>query len=187
MSGFAKYLAMGWMVLIMGLGGSVWAGGPWQPLASDGLHDPKGPAIHELQQPADAFAKFPTDTAGNMVHWVQALRKGVINPRTNILPDSKIRELDLDLIYGNTGDSWFVRFPHLAHTEWLECNNCHEKLFKTKFGATGFKMMDILSGKSCGQCHGAVSFPLTECNRCHSVNPDTFRGKMGPQTKETKP
>ncbi len=187
-----KWRIFGWLrygmllLLIDLLAAPVWAGGKWLALDKDGLHDPNGPAIHELQQPADAFATMPADTAGNKVRWVDALRQGVIAPRTNILPDTKIQVLDQDLIYGNTGDNWFVRFPHKAHTEWLDCTNCHEKIFKTKFGATGFKMMDILAGKYCGQCHGAVSFPLTECYRCHSVNPATFRGKYGPQPKESK-
>jgi ribosomal protein L40E len=30
-------------------------------------------------------------------------------------------------------------------------------------------MFAILQGEFCGRCHGAVSFPLTECRRCHSV------------------
>jgi hypothetical protein len=30
-------------------------------------------------------------------------------------------------------------------------------------------MLQILSGEKCGQCHGAVAFPLTECARCHRV------------------
>ena len=28
-----------------------------------------------------------------------------------------------------------VRFPHKQLTEWLDCSNCHEKLFKSKTGA----------------------------------------------------
>ncbi|MBF0438884.1 MAG: hypothetical protein HQL93_07150 [Magnetococcales bacterium] len=167
--------------------GSAGAADKWLPLAKDGLHDPNNPGIHELQQPKDALSTLPEDTAGNLVSWVEALRKGVIVPRTNIMPDTKIQVLDLDLIYSKTGDSWYVRFPHKAHTEWLDCTNCHEKLFKTKFGATGIKMLDILSGHYCGQCHGAVAFPLTECRRCHSVNPDTFTGKIGPQPVGGKP
>jgi hypothetical protein len=31
----------------------------------------------------------------------------------------------------------------------------------------------VLSGEKCGLCHGAVAFPLTECNRCHSVQRDS--------------
>ncbi|MBF0152833.1 MAG: hypothetical protein HQL64_03715 [Magnetococcales bacterium] len=187
MSGPSTYRVIGWILLLLVAAGPVRAGGgPWLPLEKDGLHDPKGPAIHELQQPGEALSALPPDGAGNRVLWVDALRKGIIKPRTNILPDTKIQVLDQDLIYGNTGDNWFVRFPHKAHTEWLDCTNCHEKIFKTKFGATGFKMMDILAGKYCGQCHGAVSFPLTECKRCHSIDPGTFRGKTGPQAVEKK-
>ncbi|MEO5332412.1 MAG: hypothetical protein H7839_10345 [Magnetococcus sp. YQC-5] len=181
------WMSFGVFGLMVLIAGPVWAGGNWTPLEKDGLHDPKGAAIHDLQQPKDALSALPADTVGNQVRWVEALRKGLITPRTNLYPDTKIQVLDLDLLYGNTGDNWFVRFPHKPHTEWLDCANCHEKIFKTKFGATGFKMMDILAGKYCGQCHGAVAFPLTECTRCHSVNPATFRGKFGPQAVETKP
>jgi c(7)-type cytochrome triheme protein len=43
-------------------------------------------------------------------------------------------------------------------------------LFKSKAGATKqLNMFQILQGEYCGVCHGAVSFPLTECKRCHSV------------------
>ncbi|MEO5378270.1 MAG: hypothetical protein H7832_10895 [Magnetococcus sp. DMHC-6] len=170
-----------WLVGWMGNGSVACAANPWLPLEKDGLHDPKGPAIHELQQPADAFSGFPSDTAGNRVRWVDALRDGKIQPRTNILPGTQIQVLDLDLIYSNTGDNKFVRFPHKAHTEWLDCANCHDKIFAKKFGGTPIKMIAILQGQYCGVCHGAVSFPLTECNRCHSVDPSTFKGNFGVQ------
>ena len=62
-----------------------------------------------------------------------------------------------------------VLFPHDIHTAWLECSNCHPKIFAEKAGATPVNMLAILQGEYCGRCHGAVSFPLTECNRCHSV------------------
>jgi c(7)-type cytochrome triheme protein len=62
-----------------------------------------------------------------------------------------------------------VRFPHRQHTLWLDCVNCHDHLFKAETGATNFSMLKILEGEQCGVCHGAVSFPLTECFRCHSV------------------
>lgn len=156
----------------------------WKPLEKDDLHDPKGTSIQDLQNPKEAMSVLPADGAGNLVNWVEALRQGIIQPRTNILPDTRINVLDLDLIYGNTGDQAFVRFPHKAHTEWLDCANCHEEIFKTKFNASGIKMGQILEGKFCGQCHGAVAFPLTECKRCHSVSPDTFRGQLGAQSAQ---
>jgi c(7)-type cytochrome triheme protein len=76
-----------------------------------------------------------------------------------------------------------VLFPHRPHTEWLDCNNCHDKIFVKKVDANPVNMFAILSGQYCGQCHGAVAFPLTECNRCHSVPRSTFTGKPGVQSR----
>jgi len=150
----------------------------WKPLAEDGLHDPANPAITLLQEPAEALSLLPTDTAGNQVRWVRALEEGYIQPRTNILPETKIEVLDLDIIMPRTGSAKFVRFPHKAHTEWLDCANCHDAIFKAEAGATPVTMLQILSGEYCGRCHGAVSFPLTECDRCHSVSSNTPPGAV---------
>lgn len=140
------------------------------PLAKDGVHDPSNPAIKLLQEPREALSKLPLDAVGNRVLWVKALEQGLIAPRTNIMPDTKIRVLDQDVIMRRTGEMPMVRFPHKQHTEWMDCNNCHEKLFKSKAGTTsGINMFQILQGEFCGVCHGAVAFPLTECKRCHSV------------------
>lgn len=139
-------------------------------LAKDGIHDPASPAIRLLQEPRDALAGFPPDAVGNQVRWVKALEQGLIAPRTNILPGTAIRVLDQDVIMPRTGEMPMVKFPHRQHTEWLDCSNCHEHLFKSKAGATtGLNMFEVLNGEYCGRCHGAVAFPLTECNRCHSV------------------
>lgn len=140
------------------------------PLAQDGMHDPTNPGIKLLQEPEEALSKLPPDAVGNRVRWVKALEQGLITPRTNILPDTKIKVLDTDVIMPRTGEMPMVRFPHKQHTEWLDCSNCHEHLFKSKAGATkAVNMFEILQGEYCGLCHGAVSFPLTECKRCHSV------------------
>lgn len=140
------------------------------PLAQDGLHDPANPGLKLLQEPEAALSKLPTDAVGNRVRWVKALAQGDIAPRTNILPDTKIKVLDLDIVMPRTGEMPMVRFPHKQHTEWLDCSNCHEHLFKSKTGANKqLNMFQILQGEYCGLCHGAVAFPLTECNRCHSV------------------
>ncbi len=142
---------------------------PWLPLEKDGLHDPRNPGLRELQQPADALRPLPRDTAGNLVRWVQALESGAINPRTNILPETTVRVLDQDIIVSKFGSMPAVKFPHRQHTLWLDCSNCHDQLFKPVAGANTFSMAAILNGEQCGLCHGAVAFPLTECNRCHSV------------------
>lgn len=141
----------------------------WKALEKDGIHDPESPAIGVLQQPREALSALPPDTAGNQVLWVKALRDGLINPRTNIYPETKIEVLDLDVRMEDTSQMPVVVFPHRAHTEWLDCVNCHDKLFLPKKNANPVNMFAILQGEFCGRCHGAVSFPLTECNRCHSV------------------
>ncbi|MDH3639202.1 MAG: hypothetical protein OES09_12195 [Gammaproteobacteria bacterium] len=141
----------------------------WRPLLEDGLHDPQVPAVELLQNPTAAFSKLPRDTAGNKVDWIRALRDGYIKPRSGLLKDKDVEILDQDVLMNRNGSIPLVLFPHKPHTMWLDCENCHEKIFKSKAGATGVTMTKILEGEFCGVCHGAVAFPLTECNRCHSV------------------
>ena len=153
---------------------------PWLPLEKDGLHDPRGPGITQLQQPAEALASLPRDTAGNLVRWVKALDDGAIEPRASLLPGTKVRLLDQDIIIAKFGSMPAVKFPHRQHTLWLDCDNCHNGLFIDKIGANKFSMTKILNGEQCGLCHGAVSFPLTECNRCHSVPNASLRRSATP-------
>lgn len=144
----------------------------WLAIAKDGLHDPASPAVGVLQEPAEALgalgAQAP-DYAGNQVRWVQALDRGVIQPRTNILPETKVNLRTTEVLLKNTGEMPMVRFPHRQHTAWLDCSNCHDTLFNQKAGTSQINMFLILAGEKCGLCHGAVAFPLTECIRCHSV------------------
>lgn len=165
------------MALVTAVALGAWAASPspWLPLEKDGIHDPRNPAITLLQQPAQALSVLPRDTAGNLVRWVEALDKGLIEPRTNILPETQVRVLDRDSIISKFGSMPAVKFPHRAHTLWLDCSNCHEHLFKSEAGANRYNMEAILQGEQCGLCHGAVSFPLTECNRCHSVPNESLR------------
>ena len=164
-----------WMLLVaaaalLAAGWALAASALWQPLHKDGIHDPANPGLAELQQPAEALEPLPRDTAGNLVNWVRAIDSGAIEPRTNLFPETQVRLRDDDFIIARWGSLPAVRFPHRQHTLWLDCSNCHEALFKSKAGANRFSMMAILNGEQCGVCHGAVAFPLTECNRCHSVS-----------------
>jgi c(7)-type cytochrome triheme protein len=160
----------GWVALsgVAALGIAV-AADKWLPLARDGIHDPSSPAIGVLQEPAEALSTLPPDTAGNQVLWMRALDEGHIQPRTNILAGTQVNLHTTDVLLKNTGEMPMVRFPHRQHTAWLDCSNCHEQLFQRQAGATKINMLLILQGEKCGVCHGAVSFPLTECLRCHSV------------------
>jgi len=162
-------LAQLFMIALLALTASAWA--QVTPLLSkDGVHDTANPGIKLLQEPREALANMPPDEVGNRVRWVKALQEGYINPRTNILPDTPIRVLNLDILMPRTAEAPMVLFPHKQHTEWLDCSNCHEALFKYKAGTTkNLNMFAVLQGEFCGRCHGAVAFPLTECKRCHSV------------------
>ena len=143
--------------------------GEWTILPKDGIHDPKSRAMKILQFPGDALGGLTPDNAGNQVRWVQALDKGEIRPREKLSPKTEVRKLDRDIILDVKGGMPAVRFPHRQHTEWLDCVNCHDGIFKMQTGATKITMYNILQGEQCGICHGAVAFPLTECARCHSI------------------
>lgn len=146
-----------------------------KPLAEDGLHDPTLPSIEMLQEPGDVLGALPSTTSGNQVEWNKAVRDGYIQPRATLKEQGEVETLDLDIYFPNTAGADVVLFPHKEHTEWLDCSNCHPFPFAEKAGATPVSMLQILSGNYCGQCHGAVSFPLTECSRCHSVSHEEYR------------
>ena len=143
--------------------------GQWSSLARDGIHDPRSPGLKLLQEPREALAPLPPDTAGNQVRWLEAVRNSSIVPRSSLRPETVVRTLDTDIYMDRHGSLPIVRFPHREHTLMLDCSNCHEALFKSKAGANDITMMRILQGEQCGQCHGAVAFPLTECLRCHNT------------------
>ena len=158
-------------VLLIGLlgGGLLVQAANWRSLVEDGMHDPDNAGLALLQQPSEALSILPPDTAGNKVNWVLALEDGYIQPRSGLWRENPSEVLDSDVVMIGAGSLPFVRFPHKPHTQWLDCTNCHEQLFKSQAGATPISMSAILEGEYCGRCHGAVAFPLTECNRCHTV------------------
>ena len=139
------------------------------PLAEDGIHDPENEAVKVLQEPVEGMHGFPRDSQG-IINWVEALDKGVINPRGSLKGDLEMFPVDFDVILRNTGSMPYVRYPHRAHTMWLTCRNCHPKIFIPQAGGNPITMSAIIQGKFCGVCHGKVAFPPTKnCGRCHSV------------------
>lgn len=143
----------------------------WAELHEDGVHTTDAEEVKFLQTPEEALRQLPPDfpAIGNQVDWVRALESGQIAPIDRLYDDTPVNTLDLDIVMPRTGEMPRVRFPHRAHTEWLDCSNCHDKFFKPKAGGNATNMFSILAGEFCGRCHGAVAFPLTECRRCHSV------------------
>jgi c(7)-type cytochrome triheme protein len=147
----------------------------WKVLEEDELHDPSNPAVGILQDPEEALSLLAPDTAGNKVNWVEAIRKGQIEPRTSLYGEVIRRQHDTDIVMKNTLDQPYVLFPHKAHNEWMSCEMCHETIFRSVLDGNAISMHRILNGEDCGVCHGAVAFPLTECDRCHSVSPRSSR------------
>lgn len=139
-----------------------------ESLQVDGIHDTNNPAIKSLQEPADSLAQFPQDRRGG-VNWVAALEQGSIQPRETLSGAEGMLFMDMDIIFTDTGSMPWVRFPHLAHTRWLDCSNCHPNIFIPRKGANNPSMDGILSGEHCGRCHDKVAFSLWICERCHSV------------------
>ncbi len=143
---------------------------PLTSLVKDGIHDPENPAIGALQNPDESLRNFPKDSRGE-VDWVKALEDGLIDPRSSLTNSQgeTLSVLDMDVIMEQTADMPHVLFPHKAHTEWLSCDNCHDKIFIPKKNANPVTMDKIFQGEYCGRCHDRVSFSLWVCNRCHNV------------------
>ena len=169
----------------------------WLPLKQDNLHDPHNPGINLLQEPSTALVTLSANKPrmnvgsyrtpglrvnldGNKVDWVQALRDKLITPRRSKTPGTGVEReelvMDMDMFLNMNGSMPMVRFPHLAHTMWLACSNCHPAIFIPQAGANSLSMEAILSGEQCGICHRAVSFPPTDCARCHSVGHNSPEG-----------
>lgn len=137
--------------------------------SKDGIHDPTNPGTDLLQWPSEAFADFPKTNDGNRVDWVQTLSAGLIRPWTELEdPEAEPFVMDLTIVRQVKGSMPNVVYPHLQHTEWLDCTNCHDEIFVPEKGANQISMAGILLGQKCGICHGKVAFPISDCRRCHS-------------------
>jgi c(7)-type cytochrome triheme protein len=141
---------------------------PWRSLAYDGIHEREGDAIGVLQEPRSALRGLPRARSGYFIDWAAALNDGVIRPRARVGGQGRMEVLDLDILLVDTKNMPVVTFPHRTHTEWLSCKNCHDWLFKAQRGANDISMSNIARGRDCGLCHGKVSFPATDCFRCHN-------------------
>jgi len=120
-----------------------------------------------------AIDKLPKDPFGN-VNWTASVVQGLIRPRGSLDPTVE-DDLPMDLnifIEAKTPLMANVVFPHVIHTYWLSCNNCHPKIFIPEAGANPISMKEIFKGKWCGRCHNKVAFPFwprANCVRCHIV------------------
>ncbi len=137
---------------------------------------PAESAVGTLQKAHSALAGFPADRTGR-VDWVAALRRGVIEPRADLYGERQMTVMDLDVVMTDTRAMPYVVFPHKAHTEWLDCRNCHDGIFKPQAGANPISMNAIFKGRYCGVCHDKVAFSVYVCDRCHSLPQEEYAGK----------
>ncbi len=115
-----------------------------------------------------AYYFLPKTTEGE-VDWVAALADGFIKPRDTLDPLHKtIPSMDFNVVFKVKGELPDVVYPHLPHTLWLDCKNCHPNIFVMQAGINHVTMAKIEEGEFCGRCHGKVAFPLSECNRRHT-------------------
>jgi len=135
----------------------------------DLFYDPANPGFPLLQKANEALAGFPVDNYGK-VDWVAALRSGLIAPRADLKGEDRMEVLDMDIVMKNTRQMPYVLFPHRAHTQWLDCSNCHPAIFESRAGAHQITMNDIFRGEYCGKCHDRIAFvTYFSCERCHRV------------------
>jgi len=112
----------------------------------------------------------PKGLFGNKLDWVKAVNLKIINPLYSIFrKDEKPMDFKKPLWLAAT---WSyvppAYFPHEAHTQWLDCANCHPDIFNIRKKTTKhFAMQYILEKKFCGVCHLKVAFPLDDCKGCH--------------------
>jgi c(7)-type cytochrome triheme protein len=152
----------------------------------------QGQEVPQNRKIADTLKDLPKDDFGNKVDWVKALRDGSIKPKATLDGTGEMMVVDLDIEIPVTKFKPHppdVVYPHKAHTEWLDCSNCHTAIFNMqKGGNPDMDMMKIAGGQYCGVCHGKVAFPLENCYRCHSTEPkvkeDLFREEENLKEKE---
>jgi len=148
------------------VGAAAWsARGPRASL----LPVPNAPPSTTNHDPHAALAAFPRDTGGH-VDWLAAAEGGLIAP-ARALPSaaatSEPSSAAAHIRMPRTGELPAVIFPHASHSALLDCSSCHPDPFARTAGAHRSTMVDMEQGRSCGKCHGHVSFPLEACDRCH--------------------
>jgi len=132
-----------------------------------------GLAEHPL---ALELSGLPKDRYG-LIDWATSIKEGKVRPRDSLDPNDKpMPPFDLDIaIFTKSQFVDDVIFPHLVHTLWLTCINCHPAIFPMNAKAAN-KMMTmprIAAGEFCGRCHNRIAFPLSDCQRCHVKPKDT--------------
>lgn len=117
--------------------------------------------------------KFPKERFGNGINWEKAETDGLIHLK-DFIEGVSIKRKELKMpkdfeLNPKVQQMPEIVFSHKKHTVWNGCEVCHPEIFVgVKRGETKYSMPEIFNGKYCGVCHGAVAFPLLDCQRCHT-------------------
>lgn len=86
-----------------------------------------------------------------------------------------------DIVFKVTSKTqkYSVLYSHEEHVAaGIECDECHETLFKKELNGSKFKMADINRGQYCGACHTDTPAatvkhkafaPKKNCTKCHDL------------------
>ncbi|MFA5353436.1 MAG: c(7)-type cytochrome triheme domain-containing protein [Thermodesulfovibrionales bacterium] len=132
----------------------------------------EGRDVKKIFDFASFTAKFPRERFGNGTNWEKTEAEGLIKP-IDTMEGISVKRAPLPIPKDYSIDAKVagmpkVLFSHKKHASWNGCELCHPDLFGVKPGVSKISMTDIFEGKYCGTCHGKVSFPLIDCQRCHS-------------------
>jgi len=120
--------------------------------------------------------KMPADRFGNGINWELAEEQGLITP-VDYLEGVSSKQANLKVtpdfaIKSKVEGMPDIIFSHKKHTVWNGCALCHPDIFiGVKKGASKYSMVELFEGKYCGVCHDRVAFPQTDCQRCHTKQP----------------
>ncbi len=119
---------------------------------------------------------LPADRFGNKIDWDLAESEGLIKPLRYVkgisVEHAAMPVQDDFALNAKLEGIPDIIFSHRKHTVWNGCETCHPDIFVgVKKGVTKYSMVEIFAGKYCGVCHGSVAFPLQECQRCHTEQP----------------
>ncbi len=115
---------------------------------------------------------LPRERFGNSIDWVKAEEDGIIKP-VDILANvsierAKLKNPEEEELTAKEVTMPSILFSHAKHTVWNGCEVCHPQIFGVKKSANQYTMQEIFDGLYCGACHGKVSFPNDDCQRCHT-------------------
>lgn len=131
----------------------------------------RGNEDFDYAEKVDDLSWLPESPYGNQVDWNSALEDGDIKPLFCLQAETcKSFNIDapeeIEMAIDNEKVP-LVIFPHMKHTFWLNCLNCHPGNLVSRGGRVKFPEQGRYRREFCGGCHSRIAFPMDNCMRCH--------------------